>query len=291
MASIKDVEMSMGPLVTPSVQEVNNDYYDDSTYQSVGNQYVIFKLKGNQKKGVYIDGQDDVINPKTGKTERIRLLTGISTIWLSEQQDLDKEYIRNNKRSLEFRGRVCRISTLDSAALEFARICNSNANVKNRIRAPRFEFFEYDPIKQAEESLKKEMLELEMAIVAKEMDSETLKKYASFIGIQLLNELAQVKPENALRQEVMLYAKKNPIAFQNMVQSAKEVEIHWQIKAAVMENIIDISKTPGSAYWGSGGFIAKLPSTQNPVKYLTDLAMTNTDEGRNFLSKLKSVSK
>lgn len=289
MATIKDVEMSTGLGVSP----VKNDYDsgDVHGFESVSNEYVIFKLKGNQKKGVYIDGQDDVINPKTGKAERIRLLTGISTIWMSEQKEVDKEYVRNNKRSLEFRGRICRISKLDTSAMEFARLCNSNVDAKNRIRAPRFEFFEYDPVKQAEESLKKEMLELDMAIKAKEMNQETMSKYASYIGILLINELGQAKPESAIRQEVMLFAKKNPFVFQKMLDSQQEVEIHWQIKSALINNFIDITKQPGSAYWGSGGFIGKIPNGQNPVKYLTDLALTNTDEGRSFLTKLKTLSK
>ena len=288
MASIADVEGAMGI----SRQESENVVVDiHNSYGSVGNQFVIFKLKGNQKKGVYIDGTDDVLNPKTGKAERIRLLTGISSIWMSDQKDVDKEYIRNNRRSLEFKARICRINKMDTAALEFARMCNSNLEVKNRLRAPRFEFFEYDPAKQAEESLKKEMLELEMAIKAKEMDSDTLKKYASFIGVHLVNELAQVKPESALRQEVMLYAKKNSTVFQAMVDNVQEIEIHWQIKSAIISNQIDIAKQPGSAYWGSGGFITKMASKMNPVKQLTELAMTNTTEGREFLSKLKSISK
>ena len=287
MASIKDVELSIGPTTT-ALKSDDIDHYE--MQGPITNEYVIFKLKANQKKGVYIDGQDDVINPKTGKTERIRLLTGVSTIWLSEQKEIDKEYVRNNRRSLEFRGRICRISKLDTAGIEFARICNSNMDVKNRVRAPRFEFFEYDPAKQAEESLRREMLELDMAIKAKEMDDETIKKYATFINIQLVNELGQVKPTNALRQEVMLYAKKNPKVFQSMIGNSAEIEIHWLVKSAILNNFIDISKTPGSAYWGTGGFIGKIPSTLNPVKYLTELAMTNSDEGKGFLNKLKSIT-
>lgn len=288
MASIKDVENAMNGDKVPQ-ENVGNEFHN--SYNKVESDFVIFKLKASQKRGVYIDGTDDVINPKTGRAERIRLLAGVSSIWLSEQKDVDKEFVRKNRRSLEFRGRICRINKMDTAALEFARLCNSNTDVKNRLKATRFEFFEFDPVKQAEESLKKEMLELEMAIKAKEMDGETLKKYASFIGIHLINELAQVKPENGLRQEVMLYAKKNPIVFQNMINSASEIEVHWQIKSAIIENLIDIAKQPGSAYWGSGGFICKMPSTQNPVKYLTEFAMTNTNEGRDFLSKLKTISK
>ena len=287
MASIKDVEFSLNKTRGQEESEIGFNNYGNQ----VANDFVIFKLKGNQKKGVYIDGMDDVINPKNGKTERIRLLTGIPSIWMSEQKEVDKDYVRMNRRSLEFRGRICRISKLDTAAIEFARMCNHNTDNKHRIRGTKFEFFEYDPQKQAEEALQREMLELEMAIKAKEMPADTLRKYGSFIGVQLVNELGQVKPESAIRQEVMLYAKKNPILFKNLIENNKEVDVQWIIKSAILSNQIDIGKTPGSAYWGSGGFICKIPSSQEPLKYLTELAMTNSEEGKEFYNKLKTIIK
>ena len=70
MASIKDVENAMnGDKV--SQENVSNEFHN--CYNKVESDFVIFKLKENQKKGVYIDGTDDVINPKTGRAERIRL--------------------------------------------------------------------------------------------------------------------------------------------------------------------------------------------------------------------------
>lgn len=288
MASIKDFEFAMNG---EAKAEIVNDGFDNYGHQ-VANDFVIFKLKGNQKKGVYIDGIDDAINPETGKTERIRLLTGIPSIWMSEQKEVDADYVRSNRRSLEFRGRICRISKMDSAALEFARTCNHNIGNPKRIKAStKFEFYEYDPAKQAEEALKREMLELEMAIKAKEMSDAEIMKYASFIGVQLINELAQTKPIQLVRSEVMLYAKKNPTQFELLVKNPQEVEVQWMVKAAILNNKIDLGRELNAAHWGAGGLICKIPSTQQPLKYLTELAMTNSQEGKEFLKQLKSISK
>src|ERR1700689_3160221 len=64
---------------------------------------VIFKLAGQNRRSVYIDGICDVINPKTKLKERMRLLRGVSEIWLKEQKDIPKEYIDKNRITLHFR--------------------------------------------------------------------------------------------------------------------------------------------------------------------------------------------
>src|SRR5690349_12920663 len=68
-----------------------------------GIKYHVFKLVNtNRKGGVYIPNVDDVLNPDTKAVERIRLLSGVPSIWLKDQKDLTPEYIRQNQRSLHF---------------------------------------------------------------------------------------------------------------------------------------------------------------------------------------------
>ncbi len=75
---------------------------------------------GGLDSPVHVPGIDDVINPQTGKMERVRLLSGVDTIWLKEQKDVTPEYARNNLRSLSFlRGtKILRIPEWDTTALE-----------------------------------------------------------------------------------------------------------------------------------------------------------------------------
>ena len=86
-------------------------------------EFVIFKLVNTKKKGrVYIDCINDTINPNTGKVERMRLLSGVDSIWLKDQKDATEDYAKNNRRSLIFEGKLLRIPTYDTTAIEFARM-------------------------------------------------------------------------------------------------------------------------------------------------------------------------
>jgi len=254
--------------------------------------YVIYKLVQTNRQGpINIDGCDDVINPKTGKLERIWLIAGAHSIWQSELTELlkDKNYVSQNRRSLRFEGKILRLPTWDTLALEFADTCRHNIGCKNRKSGSKTEFFEYDPQKQAKAALDKEMLELDMAIMAKEQSSEVMMKHASFLGIQMIDELGRPKTEDGIRREYMLAAKRNPKLFQQTVNS-KEVEISYMVKKAILDSTIDLAKHNNTAYFANGNVIAKIPTTRKPLEYLVELAMTNSNEGREFLDGLKRIS-
>jgi hypothetical protein len=256
----------------------------------------IFKLVDTNKKGgTYIPNIDDVINPETGKEERIRLLSGVESIWVKDQKGLDQDYIRQNAKSLAFpRGAKClRIPDWDKTALEFARICRHNIGNPNRKSGSKFEFFEYDPAKQAREAFERESLEIDMAIIARELDEVTLKKYISFLKIIMHDELGEPKAIDSLRKELMMYAKRNPFLFRDLINNkSTEVEISYMIKKAIISAKIDIGSQPGRAFWANGGgLIGLIPSNRQPLDYLTELALTNTEEGRTFQKQLKETMK
>lgn len=255
-------------------------------------EYIIFKLVNKARNGgIYIPNIDDAINPKTGKMERMRLLTGVDTIWLKEQKDLPKEYIEKNGRNLQFpRGaKFIRIATWDHTALEFARLCRHNIGNVNRKTGSKCEFYEYDPAREAKAAEAKEFLELEMAILAKEMSVEKMRKHASFLGLTFVNEFGLQKQDGVLRAEYMLYAKRNAKRFKETVDS-QEVDIQYAIKMAIVDAKIDIGSQPGTAFWSSGmGVIGRIPANHQPLLYLTELALTNTPEGRTFKDQLKTL--
>lgn len=278
-----------------SVQdEIANHAVADGT--STETKFVIFKLIDTKKKGgTYIPNIDDVVNPVTKRVERIRLLSGVDSIWVKDQKDISVDYVRQNSRSLEFpRGAKClRIPDWDATALEFARVCRHNVGSPNRKSGSKFEFFEYNPAKQAKEALDRELLELDMAIIVKELPLDMMKKYVSFVKITVNDELGELKTDDLLRKELMLYAKRNPILFNDIVSSkSKEVEISYLVKKAILGAQIDIGSQPGRAFWAKGGgLIGVIPATRKPLEYLTELALTNTEEGRNFQQQLNTLSK
>jgi hypothetical protein len=300
MAKLSDVQFSLqgeNPAVPQHRQkhEVERPLIVDEikSTQQQGTQYHIFKLVNNTRKGgVHVPGIDDVINPATGKMERVRLLTGVDTIWLKEQKDITPEYARNNQRSLSFvRGtKILRIPDYDHTALEFARLTRHNIGSPSNRTGSHFEFYEYNPAREQEEMLRREEMEIEMAIIAKGMDATKMRKHAAFLGLRLIDDLGMPKTDDGIRREYIVYAKRYPEYFQKTVES-KEVELSWSIKRAILDGKIEVGREPGRVYWANGGGLIGSYSTKNESaeKYLLNLATTNSEEGRIFKERLQQI--
>lgn len=294
MAKLSDVQFSLsGEQKNTEALSLGEQEIVTELRQERGIKYHIFKLVANTRKGgVHVPGIDDVINPATGKMERIRLLSGVDTIWVKEQKDITPEYIRNNMRSLSFvRGtKILRIPEWDTTALEFARITRHNVGSPSNKTGSHFEFYEYDPAREQEEMFRRESMELEMAILAKEMPAEKMRKHAAFLGIRLIDDLGLPKTDDGLRREYMVYAKRNPDYFQK-TKDSKEIDIMWMIKRGILDSKIEIGREPGKIYWSNGGGLIGVMSKQDtPEKYLLNLALTNTQEGEAFRDQLKKIS-
>lgn len=295
MAKLSDVQFSLRgeQKNTEALSLGEQELVTELRQQSEGGvKYHIFKLINRTRRGgVHVPGIDDVINPATGKMERVRLLSGVDTIWVKEQKDITPEYVRNNLRSLQFvRGtKILRIPEWDTTALEFARITRHNVGSASNKTGSQFEFYEYDPAREQEELFKREALELEMAILAKEMPSDKMRKHAAFLGIRLIDDLGMPKTDDGLRREYMVYAKRNPDYFQK-TKDSKEIDIMWLIKRAILDSKIEIGREPGKIYWSNGGGLIGVMSKQDtPEKYLLNLALTNSQDGESFRDQLQKT--
>jgi hypothetical protein len=294
MSKLSDVQYSLtGEQQQETRQAEVNIVSGIKSANETGTKYYVFKLVSNTRKGgVHVPGVDDVINPTTGKMERVRLLTGVDTIWLKEQKDVSPEYAKMNQRNLSFtRGtKILRIPEWDHTALEFARLTKHNIGSPSNKTGSQFEFYEYNPAKEAEELMKRELLELEMAILAKGMPEDKMRKHAAFLGIRLIDDLGMPKIDEAMRREYILEAKRRPEHFQRTVES-KEVEISWLIRRAIIEGKIEIGRGAGKIFWAQGGgLISTFSRTENPENHLLNLALSNTQEGNDFKQQLQRIS-
>jgi hypothetical protein len=296
MAKLSDVQYSLRgeQKNTEALSLGEQELVTEIRQQSEGGiKYHIFKLINRTRRGgVHVPGIDDVINPATGKMERVRLLSGVDTIWVKEQKDITPEYVRNNLRSLSFvRGtKILRIPEWDTTALEFARITRHNVGSASNKTGSQFEFYEYDPAREQEELFKREALELEMAILAKEMPADKMRKHAAFLGLRLIDDLGMPKTDDGLRREYMVYAKRNPDYFQR-TKDSKEIDIMWLIKRAILDSKIEIGREPGKIYWSNGGGLIGVMSKQDtPEKYLLNLALTNSQDGESFRDQLQKTA-
>jgi len=257
---------------------------------------IIFKLVKKKRGRIWIDNCcDNVINPKTNRPERIWLLNGANSIWDSELEHIlrDKNRYERARRGMDvlFEDGICRVTSTDVLKLEFLRLNKNNCG-KRRNGSGKYDFYEYNPAEEAKERHRKQLLKIEMVIKAKEMAIDKAKMLASFLGISFVDEIGVVKPDDGIRTELMVKADSAPETFQKYLDS-KEVEISWLIRQALVSTKIDTltQAQEGNAIWAKGGgFIAKIPQGRKAHEYLTELAMTNSDEGRAFLERLKALT-
>lgn len=299
MATLKAVQHSMNGEQKAKDQidnvSIENSITADIQAQNEGEtKFHVFKLVNNNRKGsVYLPNIDDVLNPETKEVERMRLLSGVPSVWIKDQKDLTPEYIRNNTRSIHFlRGtRLIQIPDYDKTALTFLRLNSNNIGSKNRKAGSPYEFYEFDAAKEEKLAFEREDFEIEMAIAAKQAKPEDMRKHAAFLGIRLINDLGLPKSDDGIRAEYTRYARRNPKYFKDTMGS-KQVEIGWLVRKGIMDSLIEIGREPGKIYWANGGgMICVIPKQDEPVKYLIDFAMTNSDEGSLFLDTLQKTVK
>lgn len=257
---------------------------------------VLFKLCKPKKGRMYLDNCcDHVMNPKTKKPERIWLLNGAHSIWDSELENILKDKSRYERsrmgRDIVFVDSVCMVRTDDVYKLEFMRANRHNVGNKQGGNG-KWDFYEYSPVKEAEERQKRQALKIKMVIRASEMDCGTNgygRKLAAFLGIPMVDDLGMPKVSEAISTELTFKADNDPVTFSKYVDS-KEVEISWLVKRAIIDAKIDLGGATGNATWANGkGFIAKIPQNRKPYEYLTELAMTNSEDGKRFLEQLKTI--
>lgn len=252
---------------------------------------VIFKLVNRQRRK-WIDGIcDGVLNPKTGKRERIWLIRGADSIWQSELGELlkDKTFISKNRVSLLFEHGVCRVPKDDELMVEFARRNTKNVG-DNRSGSGKWDYYEYNAAHEQKLRLSKEMSKLDLVFKVRDMKEDKMTKLALFLGIMPYDELGQRKGEDGIRTELILRANSNPDEVGKYIDS-KEVEIAYMVRRAILDAKIDLTAQEGTALWAGGkGFIGKIPRDRKAYEYLTELAMTNSNEGRQFKEQLETMS-
>ena len=286
--------------VNAAMMEDNQSDFDQRSYENSelarqsappiqAQTFKIYKLVDTKRKGrIHIGGIDEAVNPKTNRPERIWLISGAQSIWTSELKDLlsDKDYVNSNRRSLTFESGILRIPMYDQIAIEWINNCSHLIDNPSRRTGSKYEFFEYNPEKQAKESLAKEMLELEMAFAVKDMPIDKVKKLAGFLGISFYADYGLPKTDDGIRSELILLAKRKPDLIKKNLDN-KEVDIAYAISKCIIETKIDISLGDGNVGWGNGRIICKIPMSRQAPEYLLELALTNSREGKEFLNELE----
>lgn len=254
-------------------------------------EYRIFKLVKNNKRGrVYIDGIDDVINPKTGVVERVRLLAGHPSIWIKDQKDVTEDYVRQNRRSLVFEDKILRVPSWDKTALEFIDVSRHLVDNPHRKTGSKTEFYEWNPQKQAELALKQRHQKVEAMKLAMTIDEDKMRKHALYLNVSFVDEVGMPKTPDSLRNDYVLKAEENPKVFMETVDSPL-IHISYLVKKAIVDSKIDLGRETNKAYWSTGAFICSIPSHMKAQAFLVEFASSGTNESRDFLAQLEAVVK
>lgn len=256
---------------------------------------VLFKLVKKKRGRLWMDNCcDNVPNPKNDNIpERIWLLNGAHSIWDSELENILKDKNRYERarrgRDIVFVEGVLRVRSTDKLMLEFMRHNIHNVG-KRRTGSGKYDYYEYDPEQEQKDRHTKQLMKIEMVLKVKDMDDDKVKKLSSFLGISFVDELGMPKSPSGIRTELMIKADTDPVTFQKHIDS-KEVEVAYLVKRAIIDAKIDLQGGNGNAIWSGGkGFICKIPTNRKSYEYLTELAMTNSDEGRQFKQQLEQLN-
>lgn len=256
-------------------------------------QYVVFRLVNKKVKRLTLDGIcNDVKNPNTGEYETMRLIRGARSVWTSELTEFlkDRDYVNKNRIGLQFVDGICRVAVHEKNKLEFAR--NNPHNVgKQRNGAGKYDFYEYDAAEEQKMRFDRQMIRINLIQTIGGMAEDKMIKLALYLGVKPYDdEVGMPKTPNGFRTELLMKADTQPEIVSKYMDS-KEVEISYLVRKAIMDAKIDLGGQVGNAIWaGGGGFIGKIPTNRKPLEYLTELAMTNSNEGRQFREQLETMT-
>lgn len=297
--SLKHVQESQGTLQkeeTPKV-DLESSFTDfgtgeESTTELPTQKYFVFRLVKKKVRRLTLDGIcHEVLNPNTKRLETIRLIRGASSIWTSELTELlkDKDYVGKNRIGLHFEDGICRIGSHEVVKLEYARMNRNNVG-KVRNGSGKYDYYEYDAAEEQKMRHEKQMNRINLIQTISGMDEKKMIKLALFLGVKPYDEeVGLPKTPDGYRTELLIKADTQSDIVSRYL-NAKEVEVSYLVRKGITDAKIDLGGQTGNVIWsGNGGYIGKIPSGRKPLEYLTELAMTNSNEGKQFKEQLEQM--
>ena len=142
-------------------------------------------------------------------------------------------------------------------------------------------YFEYKPVQIAENQLDWLEFEVEALMAAKNLDIDMAE---AVMRVEIGSKVSQMSSKE-LKRDLLLYAKKNPRLFLELVNDENVVLRNFGIKATE-EGILELSNDQRHFTWGSTGRkLMTVPFDEHPYNALA--AWFKTDEGMEIYSNIE----
>ena len=142
-------------------------------------------------------------------------------------------------------------------------------------------FFEFDPEANAEDELDMMELEVEALIAAKELDIDMAE---AVMRVEIGSDVSKMSSKE-LKRDVLIFAKRNPKLFLNLVNDENVVLRNFGIKATEL-GIIKLSPDQRNFIWGSNDRkLMTVPFDEHPYSALA--AWFKTDEGMEIYANIE----
>ena len=240
--------------------------------------------------------QDWVIKDRTyllkDGAEPVTLTLGCSSIyWFDEEKGYERElrYTSNQKTPFvdEFVGdsRLAHVTfydgvlTVPKQKTVLQKLLSLYHPAKDRI------YYEFNPVQEAQDDLEMLNLEVEALMIAKDMDIDMAE---AIMRVELGSEVSEMSSKE-IKRDALLYAKRNPVLFLELVNDDNVQLRNFGIKATEM-GIINLSQDQRTFSWATNGRkLMNVPFDEHPYSALA--AWFKTDEGMEIYTNIEKQLK
>ena len=237
---------------------------------------------GNKRKKVYI---------KRTSSPLCFVLRGSGIYWFDEEKGYERELkITDNQKTPfvdEFKGdaKVAHIMFMDGILIvpkekqTLQKLLSLYHPDRNK------QYFEYNAVQDATDEVEILELEIEALMAAKSIDIDMAE---AIMRVELGSKVSEMSSKE-LKRDLLLYAKKNPAVFLELLNDDNVVLRNFGIRATEMGLLI-LSQDQRTFSWGSNGRkLMNVPFDEHPYSALA--SWFKTDEGMEIYKTIEKQLK
>lgn len=256
-------------------------------FQLINKVYHASKNRPPYPENMFIRNTDVIYDEETETERNIRYLEGVGTIYEDEQEHLS-ESKKKQKPEIRFVQGTLRVPANKTSLVKFLLSSNMYDRKKKRMDGVLPVYTLLNLEEQEEKAVNDAHVRMDAMKLAMDAPVENMIPHAQFLGIRFKSQFGEDRSDKAIRVDYLNFADKNPDTFLKTYNNPL-VKIQYLIKKGINVGMIDLTSSKGQAIWGdTKKFIAQIPDRAEPVKFLSELCLT--EKGKDFYTQLKTIA-